>query len=49
MKNIRCEIKGNFEKKFHQGDSVIMINIPDNAITDRFGYAKNEESDLLFF
>lgn len=49
LDNIRTEIKASFEKKFSQGDSVLMINIPDHAITDRFGYAKNEESDLLFF
>lgn len=49
LANIRAEIKIEYEKHFTQGDSVMILNIPDNAITDRFGYAANEESDLLFF
>ena len=47
LENIRAEIKSSFERKFSQGDSVIIINVPDNAVTDRFGYAANEETDLL--
>lgn len=49
LNNIRIEIRTSFERKFSQGDSVLIIQIPDNAITDRFGYAANEETDLLFF
>ena len=49
LNNIRVEIKNAFEPKFSQGDSVLVIRVPDNAITDRFGYAANEETDLLFF
>lgn len=49
LKNIRLEIKNSFERKFSQGDSVLIIQVPDNAITDRFGYAANEETDLLIF
>jgi CRISPR-associated protein Cas2 len=49
LNNIRIELKHNFEKKFSQSDSVMIINIPDNSIIDRFGYAKNEESDILIF
>lgn len=49
LENIRLELKHSFEKEFSQSDSVMIINIPDNAIIDRFGYAKNEESDLLLF
>lgn len=47
LENIRTELKHVFEKQFSQADSVLIINVPDNAITDRFGYAKNEETDLL--
>lgn len=47
LDNIRLEIKTAFENKFSQGDSVIIVNVPDNAVTDRFGYAANEETDLL--
>ena len=49
LANIRLELKNHYEKKFSQSDSVMVINIPDNAIIDRFGYSKNEESDLLLF
>ena len=49
LENIRIKIKSEYEKKFSQGDSVLIINVPDNAVIDRFGYAKNEESDLLIF
>ena len=49
LENIRTEIKASFEKKFSQGDSVLIMNVPDNAVIDRFGYAVNEETDLLFF
>ncbi len=46
---IRTELKLKFEKKFSQGDSVMIIRLHDDSIIDRFGYAKNEEEDLLFF
>lgn len=49
LENIRIEIKSGYEKKFSQSDSVLIINVPDDAVIDRFGYAKNEESDLLIF
>ena len=44
---VREGIMGEFQKKFEQSDSVMIINVPDNAIIDRFGHAKNEEGDLL--
>lgn len=49
LKNIRAEIQANYQRKFQQSDSVMIINVPDNAITDRYGYAKNEETDLILF
>ena len=49
LENIRLELKHCYEKKFSQSDSVMIINVPDNAVIDRFGYAENEESDLLIF
>lgn len=47
LNNICYEIKNNFEKKFEQTDSVLIFKIPDNCEILRFGYAKNEEKDLL--
>ena len=49
LANIRVELKHTYEKEFSQSDSVLIINVPDDAITDRFGHAKNEETDLLIF
>ena len=49
LENIRAEIKAAYEPKFNQGDSVLILHVDDNAVIDRFGYAANEETDLLFF
>lgn len=45
--NIQTEIESNYEKKFNQGDSVLVFSIPNNANILRFGYPVNEETDLL--
>ena len=45
--NIRVEIEADFQKKFQQADSVMIIHVPDDAIVARYGYARNEETDLL--
>jgi CRISPR-associated protein Cas2 len=47
LANIRTEILANYEKRFGQGDSVLIFDIPDNACVGRFGYPVNEESDLI--
>lgn len=44
---IQDEIRNKFEKKFTESDSVIIYRIPDTCHTIRFGYAKNEETDLF--
>lgn len=46
LNNIMSEIK-IFEKKFSQSDSVLIINSGLNANIIRFGYAKNEEDDII--
>ena len=48
LKNVVAEIKKNFEKEFTKSDSVFIFNISNKEIL-RFGYAKNEEEDLLIF
>jgi CRISPR-associated protein Cas2 len=45
--NIQSEIESNYNKKFSQGDSVLVFNIPDSSNILRFGYPVNEETDLL--
>ena len=49
IKNIKSEIETIYEKKFDQGDSVLVFDIPDNSNIMRFGYPTNEETDLLIF
>lgn len=44
---IQAEIRNKFESKFTESDSVIIYRIPDSCDTIRFGYAKNEETDLF--
>lgn len=43
---IVSEIKDKFEKEFKQSDSVYIF-FADEKKTIRFGYAKNEEDDLV--
>ncbi|MDD7403443.1 MAG: CRISPR-associated endonuclease Cas2 [Butyribacter sp.] len=46
LNNIICDIHNQFEKKFTQTDSVYIFNLSKWCKVERFGYAKNEESDL---
>ncbi len=45
---IIVEIENLFKKKFNQADSIIIFRIDDKKIL-RFGFAKNEETDLVMF
>lgn len=45
--NIMCEISDIYEKKFDQSDSVIIIETSENCRITKWGYAKNEESDII--
>ena len=47
LENIKTKIIAYFEKKFEQSDSVIIFHLGSNTEMIRFGYAKNEESDLI--
>jgi CRISPR-associated protein Cas2 len=44
---IMTEIKGRYENKFTQSDSIIIFQLGTSCRITRFGYAKNDESDLL--
>ncbi len=48
LENIKVEIEGHFSKKFCQTDSVIIFNMSQQCHITRYGYAKNDESDLIF-
>lgn len=47
LSNISSQIKNNFEKKFEETDSVIIIETSENCKITKYGYAKNDESDII--
>lgn len=47
LDNVKTEIIINFEKRFAQGDSVLIYSVPDTACVCKFGYPVNEETDLV--
>jgi len=51
LNNILKEIDLEYKKKFAKTDSIVIINICDGCKkkVKRYGYAKNEEGDILFF
>jgi len=49
LNNIKVELETKFQKRFSQEDSVLIYNVGDEANICRFGYPKNEETDLLLF
>ena len=48
LNNVILEITDIFEPQFTTSDSVFIFDMMHKKVL-RFGYAKNEESDLLFF
>jgi len=46
---VKIEIKDKFERKFSQSDSVLIFDISDCKNIIRYGFAKNEESDLVIY
>lgn len=46
---VQSEIKDRFEKKFSQSDSVLIFKVTSENQILRFGYAKNEETDLVVY
>lgn len=47
LNNIMNQISNIFEKQFDQEDSVIIIHTSENCKITRFGYAKNDNSDII--
>ena len=47
LSNIMTEITNNFEKKFEQTDSVIIIETSENCKITKWGFAKIEDSDII--
>ena len=46
LEKIEAEIHKDFEKKFEETDSVIIFQMSQQCKITRYGYAKNDESDL---
>jgi CRISPR-associated protein Cas2 len=44
---VKTNIKHRFEKRFTQGDNILIFEIKKSDQIMRFGYAKNEETDLI--
>lgn len=47
LQNIEVEIRSNFEKKFAQTDSIIIFNLSKQCKITRYGYARNDDKDLI--
>ena len=47
LNNIMADISNKYEKRFSQEDSVIIFILSKSCKTVRYGYAKNEESNLI--
>ena len=48
LKNIILEINHKYEPLFTGADSVLIFHLGASSKIHRYGYAKNEESDLVF-
>lgn len=47
LENITTQITHYFEKKFSQNDSVMIFDLSKQCKITRYGYAKNDETDLM--
>ncbi len=47
LDNIMCEITDKFEKLFSETDSIILIETSETCKITKWGYAKNEDSDII--
>ncbi len=48
LNNIITEIEGNFARYFTQTDSVIIFILSKTCKEIKFGYAKNDDEELIF-
>lgn len=47
LENIQSEMRNYYEKQFTEDDSVLVFQVPDHSNILKFGYPKNEDTDLL--
>ena len=48
LNNIIAEINGIFEKKFIETDSIMIFSLSKHCKLYSYGYAKNENKELIF-
>jgi CRISPR-associated protein Cas2 len=47
LENIKAKIEGSFSKEFSQSDSIIIFHLGASCERTHYGYAKNQETDLI--
>ena len=47
LSNIVLDIENNFSKKFEQSDSVYIFKLSSSCEIKKYGYAKNEDKDIM--
>ena len=47
LTNIVQEIENDFSKKFEQSDSVYIFKLSSSCEIKKYGYAKNEDKDIM--
>ena len=47
LRNIKSVIESEYKKKFGEEDSVYIIEVPSDCKITAFGYAKNEDKELI--
>ena len=47
LNNIINDIENKFMKKFDQSDSVYIFNLSSSCQVKKYGYAKNEDNDII--
>ena len=47
LDNITQDIENKFSKKFQQSDSVYIFKLSPSCETIKYGYARNEDSDII--
>lgn len=47
LNNIMLEVKNNFESKFSEEDSIIIIETTEKCKITKYGFAKHDEDDII--
>ena len=47
LKNIQVKIENYFGKRFQQTDSVIIFELSKSCKITKYGYAKNDDEELI--